>query len=555
MHVMNRLKRIAVVLIIALPMATVMTLASASASASAVTPKPVSISTGETSHATPGLYNCAKSATCDIQNAHLAFTNYSAVCKEQDCNFVAAADWEKVVLGLDPTNSILKSEYTSDGQAFNGGPSMTGLWPYWRTTGIDGALLTKASPYADGRASVQNGVRDFGGLIAELALKNNAYIGTGQYSSGVAILIVDGFDPKGPLVVYIAKTIQMTWAQWSVEARGMWGLAASISTPTQTPPPTRTTTATVTFNANSGSGSMTSETEDLNTATALSPNTFVYAGHTFNAWNTSPTGSGTSYANDATYSFTTSVTLYAQWTSITTPFTGQASSNWSGYVLPTSTPLTGASGQFTVPTLNCTTTPDGVTGTWVGIGGVGGNSGALLQTGVIENCVDGVQQNSGFWEIVPATPNQSETYTDFPVNAGDTMIATIEYENGQWATVLEDVNTGLSGVFVAGANWVVLTTSTGTVVGGVQGNASGYAYSGGYSAEWIQEDVTQASTGSLFPFPDYGSVTFTGLKVLPAGSSLPNSDAVEIQNSAGAVISVPGPYGGSSGFTVTYTGA
>jgi hypothetical protein len=72
-------------------------------------------------------------------------------------------------------------------------------------------------------------------------------------------------------------------------------------------------------------------------------------------------GGGTGYSNDASYSFVTSMTLYAQWaaTSITVPFSGSTSPNWSGYVLPTTSLDTLASGEWTVPTLNCTDTPNG----------------------------------------------------------------------------------------------------------------------------------------------------------------------------------------------------
>jgi hypothetical protein len=298
---------------------------------------------------------------------------------------------------------------------------------------------------------------------------------------------------------------------------------------------------------------MASETENVNTATALSPDTFVYSGYVFSEWNTSPTGTGTSYANGAIYPFNASVTLYAQWTTTTIPFSGQSSTNWSGYVLPTVAPVTLAAGEWTVPTLNCASTPNGSSSTWVGTGGAGGDSGALLQTGISENCSGGVQENSAFWEIVPATPNVSETYADFPVNAGDSMTGSVGYVNGQWVALIEDLNSGLSGIFVAGEAWEVVSTSSGAIVGGVQGIATGYSYSGGYSAEWIQEDATDANTGSLFPFADYGSVTFTQLKILPTGYTLPDSDAVEL-TSNGIPISVPGPYDGSS-FTVTYTGS
>jgi uncharacterized repeat protein (TIGR02543 family) len=68
---------------------------------------------------------------------------------------------------------------------------------------------------------------------------------------------------------------------------------------------------TVTFNANGGSGTMSPET--ASSATALTLNTFTRTGYAFNGWNTAADGSGTSYADGASYPFTSSITLYAQW--------------------------------------------------------------------------------------------------------------------------------------------------------------------------------------------------------------------------------------------------
>jgi uncharacterized repeat protein (TIGR02543 family) len=68
---------------------------------------------------------------------------------------------------------------------------------------------------------------------------------------------------------------------------------------------------TVTFNANGGTGTMTVETESK--ATALTANKFTRSGYIFSGWNTLATGKGTAYANDASYPFTASTTLYAQW--------------------------------------------------------------------------------------------------------------------------------------------------------------------------------------------------------------------------------------------------
>jgi uncharacterized repeat protein (TIGR02543 family) len=73
--------------------------------------------------------------------------------------------------------------------------------------------------------------------------------------------------------------------------------------------------STVIFDANGASvGSMTAEVN--NVPTALTTNAFVYPGHTFSGWNTIRNGTGTQYADGATYPFPASNTLYAQWSMI-----------------------------------------------------------------------------------------------------------------------------------------------------------------------------------------------------------------------------------------------
>ena len=74
---------------------------------------------------------------------------------------------------------------------------------------------------------------------------------------------------------------------------------------------TATSGNTVTFNANGGTGLMTNET--ASTPTALTLNGFTFAGHVFTGWNTVAGGGGTAYADGATYPFSASTTLYAQW--------------------------------------------------------------------------------------------------------------------------------------------------------------------------------------------------------------------------------------------------
>jgi hypothetical protein len=70
-------------------------------------------------------------------------------------------------------------------------------------------------------------------------------------------------------------------------------------------------TVTVSFNANGGKGTMAAEVDS--TPTALTTNRFTRVKYTFTKWNTAANGSGVSFANGATYSFKSTVTLYARW--------------------------------------------------------------------------------------------------------------------------------------------------------------------------------------------------------------------------------------------------
>ena len=51
----------------------------------------------------------------------------------------------------------------------------------------------------------------------------------------------------------------------------------------------------------------------LNSSITLPPNGFTYTGYVFNGWNTSSSGSGSSYAGGGVYVLSASVTLFAQW--------------------------------------------------------------------------------------------------------------------------------------------------------------------------------------------------------------------------------------------------
>lgn len=96
---------------------------------------------------------------------------------------------------------------------------------------------------------------------------------------------------------------------FTIGTTGFGGATASDDSATVTLGASASTT--VTFNANGGSGAMADQS--ASSATALSANGFSRSGYTFAGWNTVANGSGTAYANGASYAFSSSTTLYAQW--------------------------------------------------------------------------------------------------------------------------------------------------------------------------------------------------------------------------------------------------
>lgn len=111
-----------------------------------------------------------------------------------------------------------------------------------------------------------------------------------------------------------------TFAGWSTTAGGAVAFADGASYTMGTSDATlfavwNANTYIVTFNGNGSDGGSMANQNYVTGATAnLTANAFTRTGYTFSGWNTSADGSGTSYANSASYTMgTANVTLYAQW--------------------------------------------------------------------------------------------------------------------------------------------------------------------------------------------------------------------------------------------------
>jgi hypothetical protein len=88
-------------------------------------------------------------------------------------------------------------------------------------------------------------------------------------------------------------------------------------------------TYTVAFSANAGIGSTAPVSGTYGTETTLTPNSFTLINANFNGWNTALDGSGDAYADGASFTFLSSIILYAQWALTATPSTvSQTSLDW-----------------------------------------------------------------------------------------------------------------------------------------------------------------------------------------------------------------------------------
>ncbi len=176
-----------------------------------------------------GLDTCTAGPECDYGAAYDSFQNWGNVAPDGlgDCTFAAAANWEQIVLSVNADPTVIGYEFAHAGGTEQGGLAQNSLWTYWRKYGIAGVYLTGLHRYTTEQADVENSVRDYTAVIAELDFTANDGFGEYTVAASTHDVVVDGFTPGGPLVVTWGETLQMTWEQWNDEVVGMWGIGAS----------------------------------------------------------------------------------------------------------------------------------------------------------------------------------------------------------------------------------------------------------------------------------------------------------------------------------------
>jgi hypothetical protein len=201
------------------------------------------------------------------------------------------------------------------------------------------------------------------------------------------------------------------------------------------------------------------------------------------------------------------------------------------------------SGNWTVPTLSCTSTTS-YSAHWVGIDGA--TSSTVEQDGTEADCSGGAASYDAWYEMYgdSALNNGDEVElapSSHPVYPGDAMSASVSVANDAWTLMISDSGSG-SHVH----NW----SSTTNV------NFSGAAQS---SAEWVVErpEICYVFFGcSLTTLANFGNVTFTNASATDNGTTGPISAAsyvgIEMVNGS-TPIAEPGSLQASgSSFIDTY---
>ncbi len=286
----------------------------------------------------------------------------------------------------------------------------------------------------------------------------------------------------------------------------------------------------VTFNANGGTGTMANQTASA--PTALTANAFTYANSTFLGWNTLANGTGTAYANSASFPFTANTTLYAQWIHVTS-------------VSPTSGPLAGGTA--------ITITGTGFTGaTGVTINGVAATSVVVVNSTTI-TAVTPVGASVGAKDIIVTVPGGSATgaalytyYATVTFNGNGSTSGSMSNQSASVPTALTSNafaktnssftgwNTAANGSGTAYANsasypfavdvtlyaqWMTVTSispNSGTTLGGTSITITGTNFTGATGATINGIPITS--------FVVVNSTTITG--VTPASASAGAKDVV-----------------------------
>jgi hypothetical protein len=218
-----------------------------------------------------------------------------------------------------------------------------------------------------------------------------------------------------------------------------------------------------------------------------------------------------------------------------------ASQNWSGYVdlACKACALRFIAASFTLPSVDCADSPNGsYVSTWAGLDGVTDTT--LEQIGTVASCSGTTATYQAFYEMYPNPP---VAFTG--VSPGD-AISTSVYYNG------------------AAKNWQLGLTdiTTGGFIAAIQ-TCPAAAKCLNANAEVITEAPFSSASNTILPLADFGQANYeniavtsrSGLHGAMTSTSLWTTIAVDMVDSHGHTLALPGPAYGAQAFQDTWQAA
>lgn len=281
-------------------------------------------------------------------------------------------------------------------------------------------------------------------------------------------------------------------------------------------------TGIVTFDPNLGIGSMANQSSTA--ATTLSANSFTRPDFTFAGWNTAANGSGTTYSNGSTYSFSDDITLYAQWTPVVPTNSGGANAPTISGTAKVGQTLTAGPGTWTSGTTPTYTykwqrSADGSNG-WTDISGAT-NGTYLLATADATNFIRAV---------VTATNTAGSSSPAY--SSATSMVLS---ENSVTGSSGEAKSVGSMFSVPSGSTVYNVTLTSSNLSGAFSlGTTTGLTWVEGYSSTASYMPSSINGSGSIFSFRGTGDAINAALATLKYQSSSAGTDVLKMHHAVGS---------------------
>jgi len=144
-----------------------------------------------------------------------------------DCTFAAIADWEEALFGIARSSHQIIKEYKSAVGNSNSELTNDQVFSYWKRFGIGDTYLDAAIPHPLDPVTMKqlldsSQTRE---LIAQIRLSaGDSFAGYQIADGGYHWIDIDGYSPKGPVIITWGQILQMTWQQWNLDAQNLWSL-------------------------------------------------------------------------------------------------------------------------------------------------------------------------------------------------------------------------------------------------------------------------------------------------------------------------------------------